>query len=95
LCRSYLKSHHAAKERLQETPHCDRPKYLELRGITPKNTQILHEFMISKDRRVFPKAESKDTRKNLAFLTKLCGFILFYACTHSFLIVVAAAETKQ
>jgi hypothetical protein len=41
----------------------------------PKNTQILHEYMVSKDRRVFPKAESKDTRKNLAFLTKLCGFI--------------------
>jgi hypothetical protein len=56
---------------VQETFH----KYLELRGITPKNTQILHEYMISKDRRVFPKAESKDARKNLAFLTKLCGFI--------------------
>jgi hypothetical protein len=50
---------------VQETFH----KYLELRGITPKNTRILH--MVSKDRRVFPKAESKDARKNLAFLTKL------------------------
>jgi hypothetical protein len=41
---------------IQETFH----KYLELRGITPKNTQILHEYMISKDRRVFPKAESTE-----------------------------------
>jgi complement component 1 Q subcomponent-binding protein len=56
---------------LQETFH----KYLELRGITPTATKLLHEYMISKDRRVLPKTASKDTRNNLVFLTKLHSFL--------------------
>uniref|UniRef100_A0ACD5VAU5 Uncharacterized protein n=1 Tax=Avena sativa TaxID=4498 RepID=A0ACD5VAU5_AVESA len=56
---------------LQETFH----KYLELRGITPTTTKILHEYMISRDRRVLPKTASKERRNHLVFLTKLCSFV--------------------
>lgn len=47
-------------ENLQEALN----KYLELRGITPMNTKILHEYMISKDRRSY-----------LLGLTKLRDFV--------------------
>uniref|UniRef100_A0ACD5TQV6 Uncharacterized protein n=1 Tax=Avena sativa TaxID=4498 RepID=A0ACD5TQV6_AVESA len=56
---------------LQQTFH----KYLELRGITPTTTKLLHEYMISKDRRVLPKTASKERRNHLVFLTKLCNFV--------------------
>ncbi|XP_051208275.1 uncharacterized protein At2g39795, mitochondrial [Lolium perenne] len=62
---------HELDKNLQETFH----KYLELRGITPTATKLLHEYMISKDRRVLPKTASKDKRNNLVFLTKLCSFL--------------------
>lgn len=62
---------HELDKNLQETFH----KYLELRGITPTATKLLHEYMISKDRLVLPKTASKDTRNNLVFLTKLCSFL--------------------
>lgn len=62
---------HELDKNLQETFH----KYLELRGITPTATKLLHEYMISKDRRVLPKTASKDKRNNLVFLTRLCNFL--------------------
>ncbi|KAM0926542.1 hypothetical protein ACQ4PT_003580 [Festuca glaucescens] len=62
---------HELDKNLQETFH----NYLELRGITPTATKLLHEYMISKDRRVLPKTASKDKRNNLVFLTRLCNFL--------------------
>ena len=56
---------------LQEAFH----KYLEVRGITPTTTRLLHEYAINKDRSVLQKTAIKDKRKNLVFLTKLSDFI--------------------
>ncbi|CAM0878632.1 unnamed protein product [Alopecurus aequalis] len=56
---------------LQETFHT----YLEVRGITPTTTKVLHQYMISKDGHDLPKGASMEKRKNLAFLMKLCNFI--------------------
>ena len=45
------------------------------RRFMPKTTKLLHDYMISKDPSVLPKAASKDKRKNLVFLMKLSNFI--------------------